>query len=109
MPSRPALSETILSTHTGLRTGAAMVPPIFRCAITLRTPADSRAASSISTGRSGPVEIEDAARGRGVLEVARRLWILRTIGRDDDVVEAEREHHRARRLVLLLIARHGPV
>ena len=37
-----------------------------------------------------------AARGRGVLEIARVLRVGRPAGRDDDVVEAEREHHAER-------------
>ena len=49
------------------------------------------------------------ARGRGVLQVTRLARILRTIGGDDDVIQAEGEHHAARKVVLLLTAGHRPV
>src|SRR5476649_2779247 len=61
---------------------------------------------SRATGFGGERRL--AARRRRVLEKARRLRILRPVG-DDDVVEAEREHHRLREVVLLLIAGHRPV
>src|SRR5205807_7277812 len=50
-----------------------------------------------------------AARRRRVLEVSRLRWILRPVGRDDDVIEPEGEHHRLRGVVLLLVAGDGPV
>jgi hypothetical protein len=50
-----------------------------------------------------------AAGGGGVLQIPRGFRILRPVGRHDDVIEAEGEHHRARELVLFLIAGHCPV
>ena len=45
----------------------------------------------------------------GVLEISRVLRILRTIRRDDDVIEAERQHHPPRECVLLGLAGLVPI
>src|SRR5262249_16330146 len=50
-----------------------------------------------------------AAHGGRVFKIARRLGIPRPVVRDDDVIEAECEHHLARYLVLLLIPGLRPV
>ncbi len=47
--------------------------------------------------------------GRGVFQETRRRRVFRPVARDDDVIEPERQRHSFRKVVLLLVAGHGPV
>src|SRR5262245_66250429 len=50
-----------------------------------------------------------AARGGRIFKIARRLRVLRTIGRNNDVVEAERENHFTRDAILFLVTGFCPI
>ena len=82
------------SIHTGCSIDVGAPGSILQVAHHVEAAVDERV-DVVGLGRAGVAGFGGdrrlAARARGVLEVARRGGILRAVGGDDDVVEAERE------------------
>ena len=111
MPSRSAVRLTSFSIDTGFFTGVTARSVIFKWPITFSTPRTSTSTSLRSTGPDRPASAVNDGLPRVVAVFSRKrdALDLRPIGRNDDRRQSERQHHRARRLVLFLIPGDRPV